>query len=328
MVLDWFKHRPEARHVPVHVISALEERRKSLTLGAWGHTTKPASRPALDAAFAGLARLLDDPARAILVVEDDDRQRGAVRELLAADDVTIVEARSGAAAMEALGARAFDCVVLDLKLPDMSGIQLLRAIRREIAEELKVVVYTGKQLTARERGELARAADAVVLKEAGSPERLLDEVSLFLHRAPAHLPPAQQRLLAGTPRAEPILTGRKVLIVDDDVRNIFALTTVLERHGLRVPYAENGRDAVEVLAKERDIDLVLMDIMMPEMDGYETMRAIRRNAAMQSLPIIALTAKAMRGDREKCIAAGASDYISKPVEVDRLMSLLRVWLLP
>jgi CheY-like chemotaxis protein len=218
-------------------------------------------------------------------------------------------------------------MVLDLGLPDMTGFQLITRVKSEIGlRKLPTIVYTGKQLTRREDAELRRLAESVVIKDAGSPERLLDETALFLHRVTARLPEGKRRMLEHLHRTDPTLTGRKVLIVDDDVRNIFALTTFLERSEMTVTYAESGRDGISRLQESGDIDVVLMDVMMPEMDGYETMRAIREQPRFRNLPIIAVTAKAMKGDREKCIEAGASDYIAKPVDMDQLLSLLRVWL--
>jgi CheY-like chemotaxis protein len=218
-------------------------------------------------------------------------------------------------------------MVLDLRLPDMSGFEVLDAISKDDAlRELPVVVYTAQELSRREATKLRRVAKTVVLKDARSPERLLDETALFLHRSPAALPEEQRRVLEQLRESDSGLAGRKVLIVDDDLRNIFALTTVLERYNMRVAFAENGKDGIEVLQNDPDIEIVLMDIMMPEMDGYDTMRAIRAIPQFKQLPIITLTAKAMKGDRDKCIAAGASDYIAKPVDVPQLLSLMRVWL--
>jgi CheY-like chemotaxis protein len=218
-------------------------------------------------------------------------------------------------------------MVLDLGLPDMTGFQLITRVKSEIGlRKLPTIIYTGKQLTKREEAELGRLAESVVIKDARSPERLLDETALFLHRVTANLPEGKRRMLEALHRTDPALTGRTVLIVDDDVRNIFALTTFLERSEMKVVYAESGREGISQLQETPEVDVVLMDVMMPEMDGYETTRAIRDMAKFKHLPIIAVTAKAMKGDREKCIEAGASDYIAKPVDMDQLLSLLRVWL--
>src|SRR5262245_7756015 len=218
-------------------------------------------------------------------------------------------------------------MVLDLKLPDMSGFELTHSVQKELGQiDLPIIIYTGKDLTEKEETELRMVADAIIVKEVNSPERLLAETSLFLHRVETSLPEPKRRILEQLLRRDPVLEGRKVLIVDDDVRNIFALTSALEAYNMEVLRAENGREGIELLRQNPDIDVMLMDIMMPEMDGYETMRAIRQDARFQQLPIIALTAKAMKTDREKCIEAGASDYISKPLDMDHLLSMLRVWL--
>ena len=221
----------------------------------------------------------------------------------------------------------FDCMVLDLKLPDMSGFELIDKIQTELdRSDLPIIVYTGKDLTEKEESQLRQVADAIVVKEANSPERLLAETALFLHRVEAKMPEPKRRMIQNVMRNDPVLAGKKVLIVDDDVRNIFALSSALESYQMEVLYAEDGREGVKLLQQNPAIDVVLMDIMMPEMDGYETMQAIRNIDAFASLPIIALTAKAMKADREKCIEAGASDYISKPLDIDQLLSMLRVWL--
>jgi CheY-like chemotaxis protein len=234
---------------------------------------------------------------------------------------------TGAEALGALNAEQYDCMVLDLKLPDMTGFELIEKIQTELGkQDLPIIVYTGKELTEKEETQLRRVADAIIVKEASSPERLLAETALFLHRVEANLPEQKRRMLEQLHRRDPVLAHKKVLIVDDDVRNIFALTSALESHDMDVVHAENGKDALTLLTENADIDVVLMDIMMPEMDGYETTAAIRQIEGFENLPIIALTAKAMKADREKCIQAGASDYISKPLDVDQLLSLLRVWL--
>jgi CheY-like chemotaxis protein len=234
---------------------------------------------------------------------------------------------SGAEALAALKEQRFDCMVLDLGLPDMTGFELIERIKQEAElNELPIIVYTGKELTRKQETELRRIAESIIVKDVKSMDRLLAETALFLHRVEANLPQPKRQMLEQLYRLDPVLVGKKVLIVDDDVRNIFALTSVLERHQMQALYAENGRDALDLLQNTSDINVVLMDVMMPEMDGYETMRAIRKLRKFKSLPIIALTAKAMKGDREKCIEAGASDYITKPVDIEQLLSLLRVWL--
>jgi CheY-like chemotaxis protein len=265
--------------------------------------------------------------RNLLVVEDDETQRKSIVELIGNGDVITVAVGSGGEAIEALKAAQFDCMVLDLGLPDMSGFELIEQIKREAdLSALPIIVYTGKELTRKQETELKRIAETIIVKDVSSMDRLLAETALFLHRVEANLPQPKRQLLEQIYKLDPSLADKKVLIVDDDVRNIFALTSVLERHQMQIAYAENGRDALELLQNTQDINVILMDVMMPEMDGYETMRAIRKLRKYKTLPIIALTAKAMKGDREKCIEAGASDYITKPVDTEQLLSLLRVWL--
>jgi CheY-like chemotaxis protein len=262
------------------------------------------------------------------VVEDDAEQRSAIVELVGAgDDVDITAVGSSDEALALLGERNFDCMVLDLKLPKTSGFKLLEQLKKDPRHSrLPVIVYTGKELTRNEETRLKKYAETIIVKDARSPERLLDETSLFLHRVEARLPQAKRRMLEQLHGAEAIFKEKKILIVDDDVRNVFALTSVLEANGMEVIFAENGRAGIDVLRENPDVDLVLMDIMMPEMDGYQTMQAVREIPEFKQLPIISLTAKAMKGDREKSIASGASDYITKPVDTDQLLSLMRVWL--
>jgi CheY-like chemotaxis protein len=251
----------------------------------------------------------------------------SIRELLGSDDIDIAIVDRGEAALSALDTEKFDCVVLDLRLPDMSGFEVLERINRSpLLRELPVVVFTGKDLSPEEDARLHTLARSVVVKDVESPERLLDETALFLHRVVTDLPPEKQKLLDRLHRSDEALIGRKVLVVDDDVRNIFALSSVLERRGMTVLTAGTGREAIQTLETTPDIAIVLMDIMMPEMDGYETMQVIRQNSEFRRLPIIALTAKAMKGDREKCLEAGASEYMAKPVNTDQLLSGLRTWL--
>jgi CheY-like chemotaxis protein len=265
--------------------------------------------------------------RSLLVVEDDMAQRESIVSLIGDSDVRIVTAETGQAAIEALADQHFDCMVLDLTLPDISGFDLLDQLGKlPQLRDLPIVIYTAQELSRKEVTKLKRYAKTIVVKDARSPERLLDETALFLHRSQASLPDMQRRILEEIHALDSGLAGRKVLIVDDDLRNIFALSSLLERQQMQVLFAENGRDGIEVLEKDPGIEIVLMDIMMPEMDGYDTMRAIRRIPRFKSLPIITLTAKAMKGDRDKCIAAGASDYITKPVDVAQLLSMMRVWL--
>jgi CheY-like chemotaxis protein len=263
----------------------------------------------------------------LLVVEDNQAEQTTIQALLGHDDVDISTAATGREALEALEKESYDCMVLDLRLPDMSGFEILECIRDTSSlSELPVVVFTGKELSPEEDARLHTLARSVVVKGVESPERLLDETALFLHRVVANLPPEKQRMLDRLHRSDEALVGRKVLVVDDDVRNIFALSSVLERRGMTVLTAGTGREAIAMLESTPDIAIVLMDIMMPEMDGYETMQVIRENASFRRLPIVALTAKAMKGDREKCLEAGASEYLAKPVNTDQLLSALRMWL--
>ena len=326
-ILDRLKHDPSTRHIPVHIISVEENWQRGLRLGAIDFMTKPATKESLSQALTTLHDFVDRPIKRLLVVEDDVAQQQSIAELIGDGDVVTTAVTTGADALEALQRESFDCMVLDLGLPDMTGFQLITRVKGEIGlRKLPTIVYTGKQLTKREEAELRRMAESVVIKDAQSPERLLDETALFLHRVTARLPESKQRMLEQLHRTDPTLAGCTALVVDDDVRNIFALTTFLERSEMKVIYAESGRDGIARLQDTPDIDVVLMDVMMPEMDGYETMRAIREMPRFRNLPIIAVTAKAMKGDREKCIEAGASDYIAKPVDMDQLLSLLRVWL--
>ncbi|MGH7518961.1 MAG: response regulator, partial [Gemmatimonadales bacterium] len=326
-ILDRMKHDPATRHIPVHIISVDESWQRGLRLGARDFLVKPASRESLSEVLDGLHKFVDRPVKRLLVVEDDEAQCESIRELIGGGDVETVTVGSGEAALEALQRDTYDCMVLDLGLPDMTGFQLVARVKSEVGlRKLPTIVYTGKQLTRNEEAELNRLAESVVIKDAGSPERLYDETALFLHRVTAELPEARRRMLEQLHRSDPVLAGRTVLVVDDDVRNIFALTTFLERSDMKVVYAESGRDGIARLQDTPEIDAVLLDVMMPEMDGYATMRTIRELPRFCSLPIIAVTAKAMKGDREKCIEAGATDYIAKPVDMEQLLSLLRVCL--
>jgi HAMP domain-containing protein/CheY-like chemotaxis protein/GAF domain-containing protein len=326
-VLERLKEHPETRHIPVHIVSAGNGRQNALRAGAVAFVEKPVSKEGLEQTFGAIRTFIDREVKRLLVVEDDDDQRRSVVELIGADDVEVTAVASSEEALEALELQPYDCMVLDLKLPARGGFELLEQIKQDDRfASTPVIVYTGKELTQRETTKLRKLADTIVVKDASSPERLLDETALFLHRVERKLPQEKRRLLEQLHSAEEIFKDKKIVIVDDDVRNVFALTSVLEAHGMEVLYAENGKEGIELLRHTADVDLVLMDIMMPELDGYETTRAIRAEDAFKQLPIICLTAKAMRGDREKAIAAGASDYITKPVDTDQLLSLMRVWL--
>ncbi|XHX77508.1 MAG: HAMP domain-containing protein [Stenomitos frigidus ULC029] len=326
-VLDRLKHNPATRHIPVHMMSVEEGRKRSLQLGAIAFMQKPANSEALSQALNDIKGFVERSVKHLLIVEDDETQRHSIVELIGNSDVRSTAVGTGAEALEVLRTEPFDCVVLDLGLPDMTGLELIEQIKQEPElRYLPIIIYTGKELTAHEETELRRISDTIIVKDVRSPERLLEETALFLHRVQENLPAPQRLMLEQLQQVDPALVGKKVLIIDDDVRNIFALTSMLERYQMQVTYAENGRDGITMLQNDPHIHLVLMDVMMPEMDGYETMRAIRQLEPFHQLPMIALTAKAMKGDREKCIEAGASDYITKPVDMEQLLSLLRVWL--
>jgi CheY-like chemotaxis protein len=324
--LDQLKHDPNTRHIPVHIISGVDDERRGLEQGALTFLRKPVTEEELRRAMDELAAFLDRRVKRLLVVEDDETQRDAIVDLVGADDVEIVPVGSAEDAIRELEQTTFDCMVLDLSLPGMSGATFLDRIESSPAlRRVPVIVYTGKELSEDEDAALRRVADSIIVKDVRSPERLLDETALFLHRVEARLPEPKRRMLRSLDQPEPARRGRRVLVVDDDFRNVYAVTAVLEQHQMLVDYAENGRQALEKLSVDATV-VVLMDIMLPEMDGYVAMRIIRQRPCFAELPIIALTAKAMKGDREKCIHAGASDYITKPVDPDQLISLLRVWL--
>ncbi len=326
-VLNQLKLDPAMRHIPVQVVTMEEERQHGLAHGAFAYLIKEPTTIGLEAAFDRIKEFTTPRTKRLLVVEDNDVERDAVLELLGYEDIEIVAAGSGDEALAAMREQAFDCVVLDLRLPDMTGFELLEQVQTVPSlASVPVVVFTGKDLTRDEQARLNSMAKSIVLKDVQSPERLLDETALFLHRVVTQLPAQKQAMLDRLHNSSEVLHGRKVLVVDDDARNIFALTSVLENHDVDVISATNGRQAIEIINDTPDLGMVLMDIMMPEMDGYETMREIRKDARFRTLPILALTAKAMKGDREKCLDAGASDYIAKPVNTDQLLSLMRVWL--
>ncbi len=326
-VLDALKKNASTRHIPVHIISGIDQDLSAYRKGAIGFLTKPVSPAGLDAAFQRLEQFAAGEIKSLLLVEDDPAARRSVKKLLAGSDVSIYEADDGQAALDLLRTRRLDCMILDLTLPDMSGFELLDIVDAdETITKCPIIIYTGKALTEEENAELLKYADSIIIKGVKSPERLLDETALFLHRVVADMPAETQRTIQRLHDIEPPLAGKHVLVVDDDMRNAFALSKLLREKGLKVSIARSGTKALELLTSTADVDLVLMDIMMPEMDGFETMRRIRAQAHLRNLPILALTAKAMKGDEEKCIAAGANDYLSKPVDIDRLFSMLRVWL--
>ncbi len=329
-VLERLKHDGRTRHIPVHVISVTDHTREALEMGAVGYAVKPVRREQLVQAFEKLEQRLEQSVRRVLVVEDVAAQRESLVALLGAQNVEIVSVETGRAALEQLRASTFDCMVLDLSLPDMSGYDLLDTMAQQEAFSFPpVIVYTGRSLAPEEELRLRRYASSIIVKGVRSPERLLDEVTLFLHQVEASLPLQQQRMLREVRNREAALEGKTILVVEDDVRNVFALTSVLEPKGAKVRIARNGKEALEALApaaRDDRVDLVLMDVMMPEMDGLAATREIRKRPELRQLPIIALTAKTMPDDREKCLEAGANDYIAKPLDVEKLLSLVKVWL--
>ncbi|HUB28661.1 MAG TPA: response regulator, partial [Terracidiphilus sp.] len=326
-VLNHLKQDARTRHIPVQMLTLDEDRHHGLSRGAFAFVTKPTSTEDLDAALTRIKEYSQPRRKRLLIVEDNPAEQLSTRELLWHEDIDIVVAESGAEALRMLEQGGYDCAVLDLRLPDMTGFEVLEQLRdMPSLRDLPVVVFTGRDLTPDEDAQLRTLARSVVLKDVESPERLLDETALFLHRVVSDLPQAKQQMLDRLHRSDDALAGRKVLVVDDDVRNIFALSSVLERRGMTVLSAGTGREAIETIEQTTDLAIVLMDIMMPEMDGYETMQVIRQNPALRRLPIIALTAKAMKGDRERCLEAGASEYLAKPVNTEQLLAALRMWL--
>ena len=326
-VLEHLKAHPQTRHIPVHVLSGLDRKIEGLSRGAVAYVAKPVSKERLDDTFVQIDGFLKRTASKLLVVEDDERERKSMVELIGTEGVAITVVGTAEEALKAMTAERFDCVVLDLSLEGGSGFDLLEKISRKAElQAVPVIAYTGRDLTHAEETRLKKFARSMIMKDARSPERLLAETTLFLHRVETELSPPKRKILHEAAGAEAVFMNRKVLIVDDDVRNIYALATVLEDAGMNLVFAENGREGIEVLKGTPGIGIVLMDVMMPEMDGYETMRRVREMPEYRTLPILALTAKAMKGDREKCLAAGASDYVTKPVDPDQLLSLMRVWL--
>jgi len=326
-VLNNLKITPATRHIPVQIISVDEERSNALAHGAFAYAVKPSTTEDLDKCFERIKKFVEPHVKRLLIVEDNEIERQSIVELLSHDDIEITTVATGAEAFEALLDRPFDCCVLDLRLPDITGFELLDKLQTEPSlRDIPIVVFTGKELSHEEEQKLRTVAKSVLVKDVQSPERLLDETALFLHRVVTNLPAPKQKMIDQLHASNEILRGRKVLVVDDDARNIFALTTMLENHEMEVVSATNGRQAIEMIQQQTGIGVVLMDIMMPEMDGYQTMQEIRKDPRFTALPILALTAKAMKGDRDKCLAAGASDYVAKPVNTNELLSLLRVWL--
>ncbi|MDZ5603722.1 response regulator [Pseudomonas sp. RP23018S] len=326
-VLQRLKEQAETRHIPVHVISVEDRVEAALHMGAIGYAVKPATRDELKEVFGRLEAKLTQKLKRILLVEDDDLQRESIARLIGDDDIEITDVATAHEALDLLRENIYDCMIIDLKLPDMLGNELLK---RMTAEDIRafppVIVYTGRNLTREEEAELLKYSRSIIIKGARSPERLLDEVTLFLHQVESQLSHERQRMLKTARSRDKVFEGRRILLVDDDVRNIFALTSALEHKGAVVVIGRNGREAIERLEQHDDIDLVLMDVMMPEMDGYEATRLIRQQPRWRKLPIISVTAKAMKDDQQRCLQAGANDYLAKPIDLDRLFSLIRVWL--
>jgi CheY-like chemotaxis protein len=326
-VLSQLKQDPATRHIPVQIVTLDEDRQHGLARGAFSFINKPTGTAGLQEALDRITAFTRPRRKQLLLVEDDAGERLGITELLRDDDIDIVAAETGGEAIARMTASPPDCVVLDLRLPDMSGFDILERIGADSTlRDIPVIVFTGRELSPEEDAQLHTMARSVVVKGVESPERLLDETALFLHRVFADMPTDKQRMLERLHSSDENLVNQKVLLVDDDARNIFALSSVLERRGMQVLTATTGREAIALLEETPGVAIVLMDIMMPEMDGYETMQVIRGKSEFRRLPIIALTAKAMKGDREKCLEAGASDYLAKPVNTEQLLSALRSWL--
>jgi CheY-like chemotaxis protein len=326
-VLQRLKNNPQTRHIPVHVVSAHDRREAALQMGAIGYAIKPTTREQLKDVFKKLEAKLTQKLKRVLLVEDDALQRASVIRLIGDDDVEITAVATGTEALALLTSTIFDCMIIDLKLPDIQGYELLKRMSTEdICSFPPVIVYTGRNLTRQEEADLLKYSRAIIIKGASSPERLLDEVTLFLHKVESELTAERQTMLKLSRSRDRVFEGRKILLVDDDVRNIFALTSALEQKGVLVEIGRNGFEAISKLEEVEGIDLVLMDVMMPGMDGLEATRRIRQDPRFQKLPIIAVTAKAMKDDQEQCLKAGTNDYLAKPIDLDRLFSLLRVWL--
>ncbi|MCS0589902.1 response regulator [Massilia norwichensis] len=326
-VLQQLKENPSTRHIPVHVVSSMENGGEALHLGAIGYALKPTTREQLEAVFLKLKEKSAQQVKRVLLVEDDARQRESVVQLISDTDVEIAAVGSGEEALHLLRTQIFDCMIIDLKLPDMQGNELLKAMSlEELCSFPPVIVYTGRNLTREEEAELLKYSRSIIIKGARSPERLLDEVTLFLHKVESQLSSERQSMLKSVRGRDRVFEGRTILLVDDDVRNVFALTSALEQRGAHVEVGRNGFEALAKLDEVENIDLVLMDVMMPGMDGLEATRRIRQDARFARLPIIAITAKAMKDDQEQCLAAGANDYLAKPIDLTRLYSLLRVWM--
>jgi CheY-like chemotaxis protein/signal transduction histidine kinase/HAMP domain-containing protein len=326
-VLNQLKQNPLTRHIPVQIVTLDEDRQHAMARGAFSFVNKPTTIEGVGSALSRIKEYAQARRRRLLVVEDNPAEQLSITELLDHDDIDILTVGTGREALQTLRDKTCDCVVLDLRLPDMTGFEVLEQIKGDASiSDVPVVVFTGRELSPEEDAQLHSMARSIVVKGVESPERLLDETALFLHRVVTNLPASKQKMLERLNSSDEDLVDRTVLLVDDDARNIFALSSVLERRGMKVLTATTGEEAIELVQSTKDLAIVLMDIMMPQMDGYQTMAAIRKIPALQRLPIIALTAKAMKGDREKCLEAGASDYLAKPVNTEQLLSALRMWL--
>lgn len=326
-VLDLIKRNPTLRHIPVHMMSAMEESLDVYRKGAIGFLSKPATSEKLEQALESISSFVSRKVRELLIIEDNKTLGKQIAEIIGKGDVNTVTAETGHDAIQLLKKQHFDCVVLDLGLPDISGFDLLAKMHTELKNSMPpVIVYTGKELTVEENNKLKKYAESIIVKGVKSEDRLLDETALFLHRVVKNMPEQKQEIITSLHSKDATLKGKKVLIVDDDMRNLFALSKVLDEKGMVIREAENGQTALDIVSRESDMDIILMDIMMPVMDGFETMKRIRKVPKLAKLPIIALTAKAMKDDYERCLEAGASDYLSKPIDVERLVSLMNVWL--
>jgi CheY-like chemotaxis protein len=327
IIFDRLKRTLDTRHIPVEIIGDPRERQRALSMGAFGFIQKGSSENTFVTALASVKQFADRGVKNLLIVEDNAAQRNAILELIGNGDVRCVAVGTGEEALEQLRSIHFHCIVLDLGLPDMPGFDLLERIKKELGLfDLPVIVYTAMELSSKDETRLRTLSESLIIKDTRSPERLLAETVLFLHRPASKLSPAKRKMLEQQQRTDPALAGKKVLVIDDDVRNIFSITSLLERYHMEVVFAENGRDGIDLLKHTPDVDAILVDIMMPDIDGYETIGEIRNMSRSKSTPIIVVTAKAMKDNRERCIAAGATDYISKPADVDRLLSLLRLHL--
>jgi CheY-like chemotaxis protein/two-component sensor histidine kinase len=326
-VLHELKVNPSVRHIPVHIISANDRSLEPIREGAVEYLMKPISKDGLEQAFNRIENFVNRKIKNLLIIEDNENSRKAMKILIGTGDVKCFEATTGKEALELYEQNNIDCIILDIGLPDISGFDLIQKLEHIKGHNMPpIIVYTGKELTKEENDLLHKYAESIIIKGIKSEERLLDETALFLHRTISNLPTSKQMIINNLYDKEAVFHSKKILLVDDDMRNVFALSKILQERGMEVIKSENGKKALEMLDTHTDIDLVLMDIMMPEMDGYEAMKRIRAQVKFRNLPIIALTAKAMKDDKQKCIDAGANDYITKPIDVERLLSLMRVWL--